>query len=143
LGHWKLNHVVKNLVITQVNLLLTLSFFAFFYQNTLLYEAFGFPKTGSKPIILGLIIVLQFLLQIYNTAMGYLMNVLCRLFEYQADAFAVELGYGKHLKGALIKLNKDNLGFPISDNLYSAWHHSHPTLLQRLRTIDSDMKKSK
>jgi STE24 endopeptidase len=143
LGHWKLNHVVQNLVISQVNLLFTFSFFAFFYQNTLLYEAFGFPKTGSKPIILGLIIVLQFLLQIYNTAMGYLMNVLCRRFEYQADAFAVELGYGRCLKGALVKLNKDNLSFPISDPIYSAWHHSHPNLLQRISAIDSDMKKSK
>ncbi|ODM88003.1 CAAX prenyl protease 1 [Orchesella cincta] len=67
------------------------------------------------PILLGLIIVLQFLLQIFNTAMGYLMNVLSRLFEFQADAYATELGYGKFLKTSLIKLNKDNLGFPISD----------------------------
>lgn len=68
--------------------------------------------------------------------MGYLMNVLSRLFEYQADAFAADLGYSEHLKSALIKLNKDNLGFPISDPLYSAWHHSHPTLLQRISAID-------
>lgn len=76
--------------------------------------------------------------------MGYLMNVLSRLFEFQADEFANKLGYGMHLKEALIKLNKDNLGFPISDPLYSAWHHSHPTLLQRLSAIDKDKgKKSK
>ncbi len=53
-------------------------------------------------------------------------NVLTRLFEFQADAFAVQLGYRQYLKSSLIKLNKDNLGFPISDPLYSAWHHSHP-----------------
>lgn len=77
--------------------------------------------------------------------MGYLMNVLSRLFEFQADEFANKLGYGVHLKSALIKLNKDNLGFPISDPLYSAWHHSHPTLLQRLAAIDKmeDDKKKK
>jgi STE24 endopeptidase len=108
-----------------------------------LYEAFGFPKKSEKPILLGLIIVLQFLLQIYNTAMGYLMNVLSRRFEFQADTFSVNLGYGKDLKGALIKLNKDNLGFPVYDPLYSAWHHSHPGLLQRLSAINAGMQKSK
>jgi STE24 endopeptidase len=50
-------------------------------------------------------------------AMGYMINVLSRLFEFQADEFSVKLGYGKDLKGALIKLNKDNLGFPICDPL--------------------------
>jgi STE24 endopeptidase len=143
LGHWKLSHVVKNIVISQVNLLFVFAFFAFFQKSSVLYEAFGFPRNSEKPVFIGLIIILQFLLQIYNTAMGYIMNVLSRLYEFQADQFAVELGYGKDLKSALVKLNKDNLGFPISDPLYSAWHHSHPTLLQRLAAIDADMAKNK
>ncbi|CAG7830326.1 unnamed protein product, partial [Allacma fusca] len=141
LGHWKLGHVVKNIVISQINLLFVFALFAFFQKSSVLYEAFGFPRNSEKPVFIGLIIILQFLLQIYNTAMGYIMNVLSRLYEFQADQFAVELGYGKDLKSSLIKLNKDNLGFPISDPLYSAWHHSHPTLLQRLAAIDVDMAK--
>jgi len=87
-----------------VNLLFIFAFFAFFYQNSIVYETFGFPKNSDKPILLGLIIVLQFFLQIYNTAMGYLMNVLSRRFEFQSDAFALDLGYRQYLKGALIKL---------------------------------------
>jgi hypothetical protein len=66
--------VVKNIVISQVNLLFIFAFFAFFYQSSILYEAFGFPKTGPKPILLGLIIVLQFLLQIYNTV-SFVFNI--------------------------------------------------------------------
>ncbi|OXA50048.1 CAAX prenyl protease 1 homolog [Folsomia candida] len=143
LGHWKLNHVVKNIVISQANLLFIFALFAMFYQNSTVYEAFGFPKKTEKPILLGLIIVLQFLLQIYNAAMGFLMHVLSRKFEFEADEFSVQLGYGRDLKGALMKLNKDNLSFPITDPLYSAWHHSHPPLLQRLHAIDDAMKKSK
>lgn len=88
-----------------------------FYQNSVVYEAFGFPKRSDKPILLGLIIIFQFLLQIYNVAMGFLMHVLSRKFEFEADEFSVRLGYGKFLKGALMKLNKDNLSFPISDPL--------------------------
>ena len=45
------------------------------------------------------------------------------------------LGRGPHLQSALIKLNNDNLGFPIYDWLYSAWHHSHPPLLERLEVL--------
>lgn len=41
------------------------------------------------------------------------------------------------LKEALIKLHKNNLSSPHNDPLYSAYHHSHPTLPERLRAMDS------
>ena len=37
----------------------------------------------------------------------------------QADEFAANMGKAKDLKTALVKLNNDNLGFPIYDWLYS------------------------
>ena len=64
---------------------------------------------------------------------------LVRRFEYQADSFAKSLGFSEKLKTALIKLHKDNLSFPIADPLFSAFHHSHPTLLERLAAL-SDKK---
>ena len=36
------------------------------------------------------------------------MNALSRSHEYQADAFATELGYGHHLQVALTKLEVEN-----------------------------------
>ncbi len=66
---------------------------------------------------------------------SFLFTQLTRMFEYQADAFAKGLGHAVPLCAALIKLNKDNLSFPIADWLYSAFHHSHPTLLERLRVL--------
>ena len=64
------------------------------------------------------------------------MTVLSRRFEFQADEFATKtLGRGDMLGSALIRLNKDNLSFPIYDPLYSGWHHSHPPLLERLSAI--------
>lgn len=65
------------------------------------------------------------------------MTIMSRYHEFQADAFAAGLGMSTHLRRALIKLNADNLGFPIYDNLYSAWHHSHPPLLERLGALMS------
>jgi STE24 endopeptidase len=65
-----------------------------------------------------------------------------RRFEFQADAFGVHLNRGKELCAALIKLNADNLSFPQNDWLYSAWHHSHPPLLERMAAINK-LSKSK
>lgn len=63
------------------------------------------------------------------------MTVLSRRFEFEADAFAKILNKAADLRSALVKLNKDNLGFPVHDWLFSAWHHSHPPLLQRIKAL--------
>ena len=60
----------------------------------------------------------------------------------QADAFAVSLGKAAQLKTSLVKLNNDNLGFPIYDWLFSAWHPSPPPLLERIAALDGDKKKN-
>lgn len=136
LGHWKLNHTLKNIIIAQVNLFLMFLLFALFSGNQLLYDAFGF--VDIHPTVIGLIIVLQYLLSPYNEVLQFLMTVLSRRFEFQADAFGKRLGYAEALKHALIKLNKDNLGFPITDWLYSAYHFSHPPLLERLAALNNN-----
>merc|ERR1711892_1503058 len=100
LGHWKMNHVLKNIVIGQVQIFL--------------------------------MFVLQYVTAPYSAVIGFLMSVLSRHFEFQADEFAANMGKAKDLKTALVKLNNDNLGFPIYDWLYSAWNHSHPPLLERI-----------
>jgi STE24 endopeptidase len=64
------------------------------------------------------------------------MSVLSRQFEFEADRYAVRtLGCGEMLISALKKLHKDNLSFPLNDQIYSVWHHSHPPLLERLAAI--------
>ncbi|XP_054718196.1 CAAX prenyl protease 1 homolog [Uloborus diversus] len=133
LGHWKLNHVMKNLVISQVNLFLCFAVFALLYKNDTLFAAFGFYD--QQPVIVGLVVILQFVFAPYNEILSFLMTVLSRRFEFQADTFAKLLNKAADLRSALIKLNRDNLGFPVHDWLYSAWHHSHPPLLQRIRAL--------
>uniref|UniRef100_A0A182Y8U6 Ste24 endopeptidase n=1 Tax=Anopheles stephensi TaxID=30069 RepID=A0A182Y8U6_ANOST len=128
LGHWKLGHVVKNILFT--------------YGPV--YEAIGMPP-GEKPILLGFLVIMTYVLAPYNTMISFVMTVISRRFEYQSDAFAQQLGYAKDLGNALIKLQLDNLGFPVYDWMYSAWNHSHPTVLQRLarlKTIDQGEDKT-
>lgn len=54
----------------------------------------------------------------------------------QKDEFGVELDKKEDLKSSLIKLHVDNLSSPHNDELYSMYHHSHPTLPERLRAMD-------
>jgi STE24 endopeptidase len=66
-----------------------------------------------------------------------------RFNEFQADAFAVSLGYAGQLKSGLIKIHVKNLGNVNPDSWYSAWNYSHPPLIERLNAIDLEMKKLK
>ena len=63
------------------------------------------------------------------------MTVLSRRFEFQADKFGKDLGYAFPLESALIKLHKDNLGFPVADQLYSTYHYSHPPIVERIQAL--------
>ena len=117
----------------QVQIFLMFALFAYLSKSKPLYEAFGF--TDSQPVLIGLMIVLQYITAPYSAVIGFLMSVLSRHFEFQADEFAAKLGKAADLAGALVKLNNDNLGFPIYDWLYSAWHHSHPPVLERMEAL--------
>lgn len=130
LGHWKLGHTVKNIVISQMNSFLCFSLFAVLIGRTELFVAFGF--TNTQPTLIGLMIIFQFIFSPYNELLSFCLTVLSRRFEFQADAFARGMGKASELHSALIKLNKDNLGFPVADWLFSMWHYSHPPLLERL-----------
>ncbi|MBN3321374.1 FACE1 protease, partial [Atractosteus spatula] len=133
LGHWKLGHTVKNIVISQMNSFLCFFLFAVLIGRKELFAAFGFHD--SQPTLIGLMIIFQFIFSPYNELLSFCLTVLSRRFEFQADAFARGMGRASELYSALIKLNKDNLGFPVADWLFSMWHYSHPPLLERLQAL--------
>jgi STE24 endopeptidase len=137
LGHWKLGHMTKNIIIMQVQMFLIFMMFAYLFKFPALYQAVGFAN-NTQPIIVGFLVIIMYVLAPFNTAIGFGMTLLSRKYEYQADAFAKQLGFAADLCKSLIKLHIDNLGFPVYDHLYSAWNHSHPTLLQRMARMNDD-----
>lgn len=141
LGHWSHSHIIKNLILMQVNLFLLFLGFSIIFKYKPLYGALGFVNV--QPVLVGLFVVLQYVMMPYNTILNFLMTCLSRRFEFQADDFAVQLRKAEPLERALLQLNKDNLGFPINDNLYSAWHHSHPPLLERISVLRENARKLK
>lgn len=160
---WKAKNMCKlNLILffLQMNSFLCFSLFAVLIGRKELFVAFGF--NDSQPTLIGLMIIFQFIFSPYNEVivdfkhivlvvlflqlwfyqplsflqlLSFCLTVLSRRFEFQADAFARSMGKATELYSALIKLNKDNLGFPVADWLFSMWHYSHPPLLERLRAL--------
>jgi STE24 endopeptidase len=86
-----------------------------------------------------------------EAVVGMALNAVSRRFEYQADRFACDLpaivnvdsasekdamkDMGTRLGRALVSLHVENLSTVWVDWLYSAYHHSHPTLTERLKAI--------
>ncbi|XP_003700368.1 CAAX prenyl protease 1 homolog isoform X1 [Megachile rotundata] len=136
LGHWKCNHTLKLFFIAQVATMLNIFLFAKLVDYSPMYHAFGF--VDSKPVFIGYSILSMFILAPFNTLLNFLTTVIGRRFEFEADRFAMILGYGAALKRSLIKLEVDNLTFPLYDKLYSGFHHNHPTVLERLEALDKE-----
>ncbi|XP_043280409.1 CAAX prenyl protease 1 homolog [Venturia canescens] len=134
LGHWKYSHTIKLFLLTQISFCLNLLPFSLLLDYKPMYVAFGFMD--SQPVFIGLIIVMMYILTPVNALMGFLMTMISRRFEFQADQFGKQLGHAEPLKRALVKLHTDNLAYPLFDTLYSSWHHDHPPLLERLGALD-------
>ncbi|KAM0795486.1 putative CAAX prenyl protease [Usnea florida] len=141
LGHWSLGHTTKLLGISQFHTFYIFALFSVFINNRSLYQSFGFHK--DFPIIIGFILFSDALAPM-DTVVKLLMNILSRKFEFQADDFAVKLGYSKDLASSLIKLQIQNLSTMNADWMYASYHFSHPILPERLGALGyyGDEKKS-
>ncbi|KAL6899521.1 hypothetical protein ACP4OV_006179 [Aristida adscensionis] len=138
LGHWKLNHTVYSFVAVQLLMFLQFGGYTLVRNSKDLFESFGFE---DQPVIIGLIIFQHTIIPLQHL-LSFCLNLVSRAFEFQADAFAKNLGYAPQLRAALVKLQEENLSAMNTDPWYSAYHYSHPPLVERLQALeDSDSKK--
>ncbi|KAL7270626.1 zinc metalloprotease [Rhizina undulata] len=133
LGHWKMGHTTKLFGIGQFHMFCIFALFSAFINNRSLYQSFGFYQT--QPILIGFLLFND-ILQPVDTVLKLFMNILSRKFEYEADAFAVNLGYSAELAKSLIKLQIQNLSTMDADWLYSSYHFTHPILPERLDALN-------
>jgi len=132
LGHFKLKHVIRGLVLSQVTSFIALAALAWMIQQTWFYEAFGLHKSLASSL---------FVFGILSDAVGFwwtpLASWISRRHEFQADHYAVKImGEGENLKEALVGLAQENLSAPQPHPAYSKFYYSHPPLAERLGAID-------
>ncbi|KAM5531434.1 hypothetical protein V8D89_014891 [Ganoderma adspersum] len=151
LGHWYYMHPTKLLSVSQLHIFTILALFPAFLTAPPLLRAFDFPASvAAKPPTIVAFLLYQMLLTPMEAVVGIAMNAVSRKFEYEADQFACELetqlnepamaDMGDRLGRALIALHVENLSTVWVDWLYSAYHHSHPTLTERLRALEGYKK---
>lgn len=85
-------------------MLITFYIFGFFRNSDQIFLSFGFQE---KSIFIGSALFFSFFEPI-NSLFQICELLLSRSFEYQADRFAMRLGFGESLRSGLIKLFKQN-----------------------------------
>lgn len=130
-GHYKKKHIIFNLITSILLTGLTLFILSFLISEPLLSQALGveIPSFHIGLIAFGL------LYSPINVITGLIMNVFSRKFEYQADNYAKSTYAGEPLITSLKKLSKNSLSNLTPHPAYVFMHYSHPTLLQRIKSL--------
>jgi len=141
LGHYKHKHTLLNMVLGIVQTGIMLYVLSLFINPN---SSIGMhlnsvvamnPNLQKAHFYLGLI-GFGIIYSPVSMLIGILMNMLSRKFEYQADKFAANHGFGDELKSALVKLSKNSLSNLAPHPIYVFVNYSHPPLISRMRHMN-------
>jgi STE24 endopeptidase len=134
MGHYKMKHIRRMLLVQTLFLVIGLYVLSLVVDYEPLFTAFGLRAPSNH----GALVLFALLSGPFTFYLGPLMNRLSRKHEYEADRFAVAtLRDGKPMEEALINLTVKNLSNLTPHPLYSAYHYSHPTPVERISAIRS------
>ena len=133
-GHYKMKHIQKGMIIGILQIGALLFILSLFINKPALSQALGL-QTDVPVFHLGLI-AFSLLYSPISTVTGIFMNIISRKNEFEADDYAKKhTGTGEHLITALRKLSANNLSNLNPDKWYVFFHYSHPPLLERVRNL--------
>jgi STE24 endopeptidase len=137
IGHYKRKHLPKMLVGSAVGGMAGLWMISWLATQPAFVGAFGFSAPAGTadftgPGVAPVLLVFAILSGTLTFWLDPLIHWMSRRFEYQADAFASEvMGDPGPMINALREVNEQNLDNLTPHPLYSGFHYSHPTLLER------------
>lgn len=138
IGHYKMKHIRRMLVVRGIYLLAGLYILSLLINYEPMFRAFGLEKPSNY----GALVLFGLLSGPATFYLAPFMNRLSRKHEYEADRFAVTtLKDGKSMEGALIDLAVKNLSTLAPHPWYSAYHFSHPTPAERIGAIRREQEK--
>lgn len=135
LGHFRLRHVRKRLLLTFAATFVLLLALSWLMRQAWFYQGLGVePLAGGRND--GLALVLFFLvIPLVTFVFAPLMSLLSRRHEFEADAFAARHSSSPALIAALIKLYKDNATTLTPDPIHSSFYNSHPPASIRIERL--------
>jgi STE24 endopeptidase len=135
LGHFRLQHVRKRLLLSCAASAVVLAVLSWLMQRTWFYEGLGVdPSVLARND--GLALVLFFLVTpVFTFLLAPLSSLLSRRQEFEADEFAARHASPQALIDALIKLYKDNATTLTPDPIHSSFYNSHPPASIRIERL--------
>lgn len=136
IGHYRKGHIPKMIFTSFLMMFLGFGAMAYLSKCAWFYEGFGFKlQDGMLPVVF----LFASLVGLFTFWLKPISNYFSRKYEYQADAFAKDVcKSASPLISALRKLHTKNLGNLTPHKLYSAFHYSHPTLLERESALNEE-----
>jgi len=133
LGHFRLHHIRRRVVLTLAGAFVALGALAWIATQPWFYTALGgLPASPHAALILFFLV-----LPLLSFWLSPLAAAWSRRHEFEADRFAVAHASGSGLASALVKLYKDNATTLTPDKLYSAFFDSHPPAPVRIATLQA------
>lgn len=128
IGHYRRGHIPKMIAMSAAMMFGGFGVIAWLARSSWFNSSFGFPEGELAPSFL----LFGLLSGLVTFWFSPLMNALSRQHEYEADAFASQaVGGPAAMVGALRKLAQKNLSNLTPHPWFSAFHYSHPTLVER------------
>lgn len=132
IGHWKLRHILKRIILTEALALAALFVAARLLRWPGLPELVGLEGASFPARAL----ILAFIASIVVFPFTPIASALSRRDEWQADEYACEqTGRPEDLDSALVKLARDNLANLHPHPLYAKFYYSHPPVVDRIRRL--------
>ena len=133
IGHYKLNHVKTNMVIS----IIITGFMLFILSNFIFNSDISYALGGNVSFRHLEIFAFFIIYSPISSIISVLMNIKSRKNEYEADEYAVKNFKKGPMEDALRKLSKDNLTNMTPHPVYEFLNYSHPSISKRLKAIDS------
>jgi STE24 endopeptidase len=133
LGHFRLHHIRRRLLVTLGGALVALALLAWVSTQPAFYEALG----GAQPSPHVALLLFFLIVPVISFWFAPLAAAWSRRHEFEADRFATDHADRAHLASALVKLYKDNATTLTPDRLYSAFFDSHPPAPVRIARMRS------
>jgi STE24 endopeptidase len=133
MGHFKLKHIIKHMILSFISIGIMLFAFSFFINKVWFYNAF---LMQIHSIYAG-IILFSFLYSPISLIISIILNYFSRKYEYEADIYAITT-YRKPdaMISALKKLSIDNLSNLYPHKFKVFVKYSHPPVLKRIKMIN-------
>ena len=134
LGHFKLKHIAKRMIIIFSISLGLLALLGYLKTQSWFYAGLGVDPISGRSDAMALLLF-ALVLPLFTFFLSPLGALFSRKHEFEADAFAAQCTNAQDMVSALVKLYEDNASTLTPDPLYSAFYDSHPPAALRVAKL--------